>query len=79
MTYSDKLTKKKKAKKMGISRPTLDRYLRDGFPKIEKGSIELGRRKIEIENEIRLYEFELSNLKEELKNINKSLEEEEQC
>ena len=28
----EKLTKVELAKKMGISRPTLDKYLREGFP-----------------------------------------------
>ena len=30
----EKLTKVELARKMGISRPTLDKYLKEGFPKI---------------------------------------------
>ena len=57
---NEKLTKSSLAKAMGISRPTLDKYLKEGFPKIESEQtilnarkIELGRRKIEIENGIK--------------------------
>ena len=55
----EKLTKVELARKMGISRPTLDKYLKEGFPKMESEQtilnarkIELGRRKIEVENGI---------------------------
>lgn len=78
----EKLTKVELAKKMGISRPTLDKYLREGFPqqgdeqaiKMMK-KIDLGRRQIEIENEIRLHNYEITQLQAELVVINEMLAE----
>lgn len=77
----EKLTKVELARKMGISRPTLDKYLKEGFPKIESEQtmlnarkIELGRRKIEVENGIRLCNYDLTKLNDELVYINKELE-----
>lgn len=77
----EKLTKVELARKMGISRPTLDKYLKDGFPKMESEQtmlnarkIELGRRKIEVENGIRLCNYDLTKLNDELIYINKELE-----
>ena len=78
----EKLTKVELAKKMGISRPTLDKYLREGFPqqgdeqaiKMMK-KIDLGRRQIEIENAIRLHNYEITQLQAELVVINEMLAE----
>ena len=77
----EKLTKVELARKMGISRPTLDKYLKEGFPKMENEQtilnarqIELGRRKIEVENRIRLCNYDLEKLNDELIYINKELE-----
>ena len=78
----EKLTKVELAKKMGISRPTLDKYLREGFPqqsdeqaiKMMK-KIDLGRRQIEIENAIRLHNYEITQLKAELVVVNEMLAE----
>ena len=77
----EKLTKVELARKMGISRPTLDKYLKEGFPKMESEQtilnarkIELGRRKIEVENGIRLCNYDLTKLNDELIYINKELE-----
>ena len=74
----EKLTKVELARKMGISRPTLDKYLKEGFPKMESEQtmlnarkIELGRRKIEVENRIRLCNYDLEKLNDELIYINK--------
>lgn len=79
----EKLTKSSLAKLMGISRPTLDKYLEEGFPKMESKEkvaynrkTELGRNKIDVENRIRLCEYDLEVLKKELDIINKELEEE---
>lgn len=78
---NEKLTKSSLAKAMGISRPTLDKYLKEGFPKMESErtmlnarKIELGRRKIEVENRIRLCNYDLEKLNDELIYINKELE-----
>ena len=78
---NEKLTKSSLAKAMGISRPTLDKYFKEGFPKMESEQtilnarkIELGRRKIEVENRIRLYNYDLEKLNDELIYINKELE-----
>lgn len=78
----EKLTKVELAKKMGISRPTLDKYLREGFPqqgdeqaiKMMK-KIDLGRRQIEIENAIRLHNYEITQLQAELAVVNEMLAE----
>ena len=77
---NEKLTKSSLAKAMGISRPTLDKYLKDGFPKMKSEQtilnarkIELGRRKIEIENGIRLCNYDLEKLNDELIYVNKEL------
>lgn len=74
---NEKITKTDLAKKLGISRPTLDRYLERGFPNIGMyKDTSLSRNKIEIENEIRLLEYDLMQLQEKLKDINKKLENE---
>ena len=79
---NEKLTKSSLAKAMGISRPTLDKYLKEGFPKMESEQtilnarkIELGRRKIEVENGIRLHNYEITQLQAELVVINEMLAE----
>lgn len=78
----EKLTKVELARKMGISRPTLDKYLREGFPKqgdeqaikmMKKN--DLGRRQIEIENAIRLHNYEITQLQAELVVVNEMLAE----
>ena len=78
---NEKLTKSFLAKAMGISRPTLDKYLKEGFPKMKGEQTilnarkrELGRRKIEVENKIRLCNYDLEKLNDELIYINKELE-----
>lgn len=78
----EKLTKVELAKKMGISRPTLDKYLREGFPKQSDEQaikmmkkIDLGRRQIEIENAIRLHNYEITQLQAELVVVNEMLAE----
>ncbi len=63
----EKLTKEKLSKLLGISRPTLDKYLKYGFPTSYK--YDNNYRKIEIENKIRLLEYELLKLNEELKKL----------
>lgn len=74
------LNKMDLAKMLGISRPTLDRYLENGFPtKITNKFIgieedineDIEYRKILLENEIRLKEYELNKLKKELDKLNK--------
>lgn len=72
----EKINKTYLAKALGISRPTLDKYLISGFPKKIKEKITfscveetLEYKKISIENEIRLCEYKLSKLKEELNNL----------
>ena len=79
---NERLTKSSLAKAMGISRPTLDKYLKEGFPKMESEQtilnarkIELGRRKIEVENGIRLHNYEITQLQAELVVINEMLAE----
>ena len=69
--YEEKLTKTELANKLGISRPTLDTYLRNGFPnKITDTFQKDGEyRKILIENDIKVLEYQLSKLKEELKEL----------
>ena len=78
---NDKLTKSSLAKAMGISRHTLDKYLKEGFPKTKNvqtmlnvRKIGLGRRKVEVENRIRLCNYDLEELNDELIYINKELE-----
>ena len=79
---NERLTKSSLAKAMGISRPTLDKYLKEGFPKMESEQtilnarkIELGRRKIEVENGIRLHNYEITQLQAELVVSNEMLAE----
>ena len=78
----EKLTKVELAKKMGISRPTLDKYLREGFPQQSDEQVikmtkknDLGRRQIEIENAIRLHNYEITQLQAELVVVNEMLAE----
>ena len=69
--YEEKLTKTELAKKLGISRPTLDTYLKNGFPNkiTDTFKEDDDYRKILIENDIRVLEYQLSKLKEELKEL----------
>ena len=70
---SEKLTKKELAEKLGISRPTLDKYLIEGFPNKIKmpldDAVDKEYKKIILENEIRLKKYELRKLEEQLKNL----------
>ena len=70
---SEKLTKKELAEKLGISRPTLDKYLIDGFPKkIKEAFIDTEDKeykRIVLENEIRLLKYTLNKLEEQLKEL----------
>lgn len=70
-----KLTKENLAKQMGISRPTLDKYLEEGFPRnwtkpTTESIYEFKRqkefRKLELETEIQKEEYILNNLKQQL-------------
>ena len=69
--YEEKLTKTELADKLGISRPTLDTYLKNGFPNKITDTFQKDDdyRKILIENDIRVLEYQLSKLKEELKEL----------
>ena len=69
--YEEKLTKTELAKKLGISRPTLDTYLRNGFPNKITDAFQKDDkyRKILIENDIKVLEYQLSKLKAELKEL----------
>lgn len=64
----EKLTKEKLSKLLGISRPTLDKYLKYGFPTSYRYDItkDNGYKKIKIQNKINILEYELSKLKKEL-------------
>lgn len=68
-----KLTKEKLAKILDISRPTLDKYLKEGFPTSYKYNFseDISYKKINLENEIRICEYKLLKLKEELKELEK--------
>lgn len=65
---NEKLTKEKLSKLLGISRPTLDKYLKYGFPTSYRYDFteDNGYKKIEIQNKINILEYELSKLKKEL-------------
>ena len=65
---SERITKKEVAEKLNISRPTLDKYLADGFPtKITNlFTYDKEYERIVLENEIRLVEYKLKKLREEL-------------
>ena len=67
----EKLTKTELAKKWGSSRPTLDTYLKNGLPNKIRDTFKEDDdyRKILIENDIRVLEYQLSKLKEELKEL----------
>lgn len=74
------LSKAKLAEMLGITRPTLDKYLEVGFPKKitdkfanieEEFKEDIEYEKILLENAIRLKEYELKKLKEELDKLNK--------
>ena len=69
--YEDKLTKTELAEMLGISRPTLDKYLREGFPNKITDTFQKDDeyRKILIENDIKVLEYQLSKLKAELKEL----------
>ena len=69
--YEEKLTKTELANKLGISRPTLDTYLKNGFPNKITDAFQKDDeyRKILIENDIKVLEYQLSKLKEELKEL----------
>lgn len=70
-----KLTKDNLAKQLGISRPTLDKYLDNGFPtsiteKLQNDSEQdRNLERILLENEIRVCEYKLSTLKSRLKDL----------
>ena len=71
---SEKITKVELAAKLGISRPTLDKYLSEGFPKKitelftdYSGDTEYER--IVLENEIRLTKYRLAKLEAELEGL----------
>lgn len=70
-----KLTKDNLAKQLGISRPTLDKYLENGFPSpitenLQKNEVnDKDLEKILLENEIRVYEYKLSILKRRLEEM----------
>ena len=65
------LSKKELAEKLGISRPSLDRYLVEGFPSKIKKSVEEdnGYKRILIENEIRLLRYSLEKKEKELEEL----------
>ena len=65
------LSKKELAEKLGISRPSLDKYLVEGFPSKIKKSVEEdnGYKRILIENEIRLLKYTLEKKKKELEEL----------
>lgn len=69
--YEEKLTKTELAEMLGISRPTLDKYLRSGFPNKITDTFQKDDeyRKILIENDIKVLEYQLSKLKAELKEL----------
>ena len=69
--YEEKLTKTELANKLGISRPTLDTYLKNGFPNkiTDTFKEDDDYRKILIENDIRVLEYQLSKLKAEVKEL----------
>lgn len=69
--YEEKLTKTELANKLGISRPTLDTYLKNGFPNKITDAFQKDDeyRKILIENDIKVLEYQLSKLKAELKEL----------
>ena len=69
--YEEKLTKTELANKLGISRPTLDTYLKNGFPNKITDPFQKDDeyRKILIENDIKVLEYQLSKLKAELKEL----------
>lgn len=73
------LNKMELAKMLGITRPTLDKYLESGFPKKitdkfanieEEFKEDIEYEKILLENAIRLKEYELNQLKKELNKLN---------
>ena len=70
-----KLTKDNFAKQLGISRPTLDKYLENGFPNSITGRLpknaeeDNGLEKIMLENEIRVFEYKISMLKKRLEEL----------
>ena len=65
------LSKKELAEKLGISRPSLDKYLVEGFPSKIKKSVEEdnGYKRILIENEIRLLKYTLEKKEKELEEL----------
>lgn len=67
----EKLTKTELAEMLGISRPTLDKYLESGFPNKITDTLQKDDeyRKILIENDIKVLEYQLSKLKAELKEL----------
>lgn len=71
---ANEINKKDLAKMLGISRPSLDKYLAEGFPTkitdlIAKNE-DIEYRKIVLENEIRLLEYQLNKLRKELNELN---------
>lgn len=77
----EKLTKNSLAKQLGISRPTLDRYLEEGFPTKMKENLiyngnqeDCGRQRVLIENNIRLCEYEIQKYTKRIEDLKKELE-----
>ena len=77
----EKLTKNTLARQLGISRPTLDKYLQDGFPKKIKENLvhddnqkDCGYQKVLIENDIRLCEYEVEKYTKKIESLKKELE-----
>lgn len=72
----EKITKTELAAKLGISRPTLDKYLRDGFPDKVKDKFfyddpceDIEYKKLKVENEIRLVRYQLKKLEDYLEKL----------
>lgn len=73
----DKITKTELAAKLGISRPTLDKYLNEGFPSkitdplICNSDEDKEYEKLLIENEMRLVKYSLKKLEDKLEELSK--------
>lgn len=68
------MTKAEIAKQLGISRPTLDKYLENGLPTKIVTGIDIGLRRIELENEIRILEYKLNACRSELNELEEVVE-----
>ena len=65
----EQITKKDLAEALGISRPTLDTYLKEGFPSkitdpIKKAGNDSEYQRIILENELRIVEYKIKKLEE---------------